>query len=279
MTTPEPDPSNKPRHPTRSERRDIEQNQGLSAVSVYGIIHRSGTEELSRPLMSLWWSGVAAGMGISSSVLAEGILHGIYEDHPYRAAIENLGYTVGFILVIMGRLQLFTENTLSAILPLLTHRKLHTLWATARLWSMILLANFAGTFLAMALGVWAGTLKPETLDSMLAISRHFGELSFSEALRYGIPSGFFIAAIVWMMPAAGSAGILVIFLFTYLIAIAEFTHVIAGSAELFLLLMSGDIGVAHALSVGSGALLGNILGGTGLFALMAYGQVAGEIKH
>ena len=74
----EPDLSTETLHPTPAERRDIKRNQSLSAVSVYGIVHQSGVEELSRPLLSLWWSGVAAGIGITSSVLAMGILQGTF---------------------------------------------------------------------------------------------------------------------------------------------------------------------------------------------------------
>ena len=117
------------------EKEDAEQSHALSAVSVYLVVHEEGLEELNRPAMSLWWSGVAAGIGISASVLAEGILHTTFAGHAYRAAIENWGYTVGFVLVILGRLQLFTENTLTAILPLLSRRSGEMLWCTARLWS------------------------------------------------------------------------------------------------------------------------------------------------
>ncbi|MCA0919316.1 formate/nitrite transporter family protein [Pseudooceanicola nanhaiensis] len=266
-------------HLSRQEREDIAENQGLSAVSVYGVVHQEGIDELARPVTSLWWSGVAAGLGITASVMAEGILHGIFADHPYRPAIENLGYTLGFVLVILGRLQLFTESTLTAILPLLTRRTPGMLLATARLWGIILAANFTGTFAAVALAVWAHSIPAEHVEGMLAISRHYAELTPLEGLTYGIPAGFYVAAIVWMLPSSRAGAPFVIMLFTYLIAMGDFTHVIAGSAELFLLLISGETGLGHAAALLVCTLIGNILGGTGLFALLAYGQVADEMRR
>ena len=112
---------------------------------------------------------------------------------------------------------------------------------------------------------------------MLAISRHYGELTPLEGLTYGIPAGFYVAAIVWMLPSSRAGAPFVIMLFTYLIAMGEFTHVIAGSAELFLLMLSGGIAPMQVASLLGATLVGNILGGTGLFALLAYGQVAREI--
>lgn len=262
---------------SRQEKKDIAENQGLSPVSVYGIVHQDGMHDLQRPVLSLWWSGVAAGLGITISVTAEGVLHGLFSDAPYHAAIENLGYTLGFVLVIMGRLQLFTESTLTAILPLLAQRRLAMLTATARLWSVTLIANFAGTFLAIALATWGGAIPPEHVEGMLAVSRHFGRYTPWEAFRYGIPAGFYIAAIVWMLPAARGAGVLVIILFTYLIAMGDLTHSIAGSAEIFLLVIHGELGVIAGAALLGGTLLGNIAGGTGLFALLAHGQVLREL--
>jgi formate/nitrite transporter FocA (FNT family) len=64
---------------------------------------------------------------------------------------------------------------------------------------------------------------------------------------------------------------------TYTIAIGEFTHVVAGAAETFLLLFAGQIGPAQAAATVGLALIGNITGGTGLFALLAYAQVRQEL--
>lgn len=263
---------------TNEEEEEIREHQSLNSISLYTVIHREGLEELKRPVLSLWWSGVAAGIGISTSVLAEGILHTVFEGSDSQFAIESFGYTVGFVLVIMGRLQLFTENTLTVILPLLTHRSWHMLGCLGRLWGIVFAANMVGTLLAAFLMYGLHTVPGEYIEGMNAVSRHYVNLGFSEALSHGVISGFLIAAIVWMKPSVQTAAFFVIVMFTYLIAIGNFTHVIAGSTELFLLVMQGEVSVMQTISLIAATLIGNIAGGTGLFALLAHGQVAHEIE-
>ena len=265
---------------TRHERDKASEHRRLSALTVYAVVRREGEEELRRPIQSLWWSGIAAGIAISTSILAEGVLHKTFLDHPYRTAIENLGYTLGFVLVIISRLQLFTENTITVILPLLSEPALKKLWLTARLWSVVFVANLVGTLFTALITVKVGTTTPEHTAAMLEISRHFADTTPMNALLYGIPAGFYVAAIVWMLPSAKGLEVPVIVLFTYLIAMGEFTHVIAGSTEIFLLVLEGELAVGPAvLGLLLPALAGNIIGGTGLFALLAYGQVRDEMEE
>lgn len=262
----------------KDEAVQIARHRGLSARAVYEVINLEGREELKRPFLSLWWSGIAAGVGISASVLAEGILHHIFAGHPYQGPIENLGYTVGFILVILSRLQLFTENTITVVLPVLKSRSLDMFICAARLWAVVFAANVVGTFFVALLNIYGGIVLPEFLEGMKAVARHAAEYSAMESFKHGIPAGFFIAAIVWMLPSSEGFEIFVIFLFTYLIAMGEFTHVVAGSNEAFLLMLAGETTVGNALfGLILPSFLGNVLGGTGLFALLAYGQVAREM--
>jgi formate/nitrite transporter FocA (FNT family) len=263
---------------TENEREQVVAHRGLSAVAIYSVIRHEGEEELSRPAISLWWSGVAAGLGISTSVLAEAMLHGELEGSPYQHLIENMGYTVGFCLVILSRLQLFTENTITVVLPILARPRRRKFLQAAKLWGIVFSANMVGTLLAAILVIYAGTTTPELTDSMLAISRHFAESSGMTALLLGIPAGFIIAALVWMLPSAKGTELFVIMLFTYLIAACDFTHVIARSNEVFLLVLNGEMGLSPAIfDLILPTLIGNIIGGTGLFAMLAYGQVHEEM--
>lgn len=264
---------------TGADREAVAENSSLSSLTVYSIIMREGQEELERPLLSLWWSGIAAGIGISSSVLAEAVIRSnLGSDHPYLSLIESLGYTFGFVLVILARLQLFTENTITVILPLLANTTKHHLARTTRLWAVVLTANFVGTFFTAAMVVYGHILTEDIVSAILQISRHVAELSPSESLLRGIPAGFFIAALVWMLPSAKGSSLMLIMMFTWLIAAGEFTHVIAGSNEIFTLVLNGELHFVMALSLHIGPmLLGNIIGGTGLFAMLAYGQVRQEM--
>jgi formate/nitrite transporter FocA (FNT family) len=263
---------------TDAEYEAVEENGRLSALTIYTIILREGQDEMERPVASLWWSGLAAGICISSSVLAKAIIRtNMGADHPYLSAVESLGYTIGFILVIMSRLQLFTENTITVVLPLLVHTTRRHFMCTARLWGVVLGANLVGTFITAAITVHGGIITEDVMAAVFDISRHLASLTPSETLLRGIPAGFFIAAIVWMLPSAKSASILVIILFTWLISAGSFTHVIAGSNEVFSLVLNGEMTIITALIYHIGPMLiGNIIGGTGLFAMLAYGQIHQE---
>ncbi|MEH6688388.1 MAG: formate/nitrite transporter family protein [Halopseudomonas sabulinigri] len=276
---------NRPQNPseeslTEGEREAVTEHGSLSALSVYAVILREGEGELKRPVTSLWWSGVAAGVGISTSVLTEGIIQAkLGADHPYLALIQSLGYSFGFVLVILCRLQLFTENTITVVLPMLAEPSRRRFYCTARLWGVVLAANLFGTFMTAAISLYGGVITADTLTAVLEISRHVAELTPAEAFLRAIPAGFLIAALVWMLPSAKGSEVLVIVMFTWLIAVAGFTHVIAGSNEIFFLVLSGDMNILTALTYHIlPVLIGNVLGGTGLFAMLAHGQVHEEIR-
>lgn len=264
---------------TRKERHAVDRHGNLSALTVYSVILREGEEELHRPAASLWWSGAAAGIGISTSIVAEGIIRSsLGSDHSGLHLLESLGYSFGFVLVILCRLQLFTENTITVVLPILAEPTRARFYHAARLWGIVFAANMAGTFFVAAVGVHTDILVPAILDAILEISRHAIELSATDTLLRGIPSGFFVAALVWMLPSSKGFALLVIVMFTWLIAAAQFTHVVAGSNEIFYLVFTGEVDFLRALSHHiAPMLLGNIIGGTGLFALLAYGQVHDEM--
>jgi formate/nitrite transporter FocA (FNT family) len=113
---------------------------------------------------------------------------------------------------------------------------------------------------------------------MLEISRHIVGHGSSEMFFKGISSGFLIAAMVWLIPGANAAQFYVITLMTYLIAAGGFMHIVAGSVEAFLLVANGEITPWSMLAeFFIPVLLGNIVGGTALFALLSYAQVMKEI--
>ena len=221
---------------------------------------------------------MAAGMSISFSLLAQAILYTHLPDAPWRPLVADVGYTVGFVMVIMSRQQLFTENTITAVLPVIATFNTPNLAKMARMWAVVLLANFAGTLFAALFSTFTPVLSPELLNGMVDISRQILGHSWLEMFFKGIAAGFLIAALVWLIPGAESAQFYVIVLMTYLISAGNFMHIVAGSVEAFLLLLNGEL---HWLTMLTGFLLpvlaGNIVGGTALFTLIAYAQVVKEI--
>ncbi|HEX3881058.1 MAG TPA: formate/nitrite transporter family protein [Stellaceae bacterium] len=263
---------------TEREIEDVEARSTPRTPVIYEIVSRLGEEEMARPMMSLWWSGIAAGMSISFSLLAQAILEAHLPDAPWRPLVSSFGYSVGFIMAVMSRQQLFTENTITAILPVMAKMKPANWWKLGRLWGIVLVANLAGTLVAALFCTWNPALAPSLYQPMLAVSRHLLSQGWAEMFFGAITAGFLIAAMVWMIPSAETAQVYVVTLMTYLIAIGGFVHIVAGSVEGFLLVLHGDAGVRWLIGgFLVPVLAGNIVGGTALFALVAYAQVMHEI--
>ncbi len=108
---------------TDKEQSEVREAQRPRAPVVYEIIRLEGERELQRPIASLWWSGVAAGISIGFSFLSQAALGAGLPQSEWNHVLASLGYSVGFIIVILGRQQLFTENVLTAVLPVITRWK------------------------------------------------------------------------------------------------------------------------------------------------------------
>jgi formate/nitrite transporter FocA (FNT family) len=267
-----------PKGITDKEVHDVEDMSSPRTPVIYEVVRRLGEEEMDRPFTSLWWSGVAAGLSISFSLLAQAILQAHLPDAPWRPLVSSFGYCVGFLMVVLGNQQLFTESTITAVLPVLKDTNWEKLWRMTRLWAIVLVANFTGTFVAAMFCTLTPVLPQELLHGMQEISRVLLGLGWWDMALHGVSSGFLIAAMVWMIPSAESAKFAVITLMTYLIAIGGFTHIVAGSVEANMLVMSGDWEWWRMLGqFFVPVLLGNIVGGTALFALISYAQVMEEI--
>ncbi|MEE4189683.1 MAG: formate/nitrite transporter family protein [Roseobacter sp.] len=247
---------------------------------IYEVIRRDGEEELARPTRSLVWSGIAAGIMISFSVLGEAIFRTYLPETPSRFLIENLGYSLGFLLVILGRMQLFTENTITTVFPGITNPSVSILGRITRLWSVVLAANVVGAFAAALLIVHTPAVPRDLMPAILSLSEHAVGMPAWDSFWRAIPAGILVAAIVWMLPQAEEAAFFVILAFTWLIAAGDFTHVVAGSVEMAVLVLSGSLGFSGAvLGFFLPVLAGNVVGGTGIFALIAWGQVKEEIRE
>ena len=176
----------------------------------------------------------------------------------------------------MARQQLFTETTLTVMLPVL-HRT-HGLGSLSRYWATVFTANVVGTLLFAAACTIPHLLRPETVHAMTELGTKAAEPGFVNVLIKGVIAGWLIALMVWLMPAAASAKILVIVAVTWLIAAGEFSHVIAGSAEAAFAAMQGAIGwKQYAVDFLLPALIGNSIGGVVFVALLNHAQVKGEI--
>jgi formate/nitrite transporter FocA (FNT family) len=256
----------------------VEERAELRTPVIYEVVRRRGDEEMARPAVSLWWSGLAAGLSISFSLLAQGILTLHLPKADWTTLVTSAGYAVGFLMVVLGGQQLFTENTITAVLPVMAEFSLRNLARMLRMWSIVFAANMAGTLLAALFCTFAPVISPELRHAMLEVSGELTRYGWLEMAFRGVSSGFLVAAMVWLLPSAESARFWVVLLMTWLIAAGGFTHIVAGSVESFMLVANGELSLWAMLSGFTVPVLaGNIVGGTALFALLSYAQVMKEI--
>lgn len=262
---------------SNEHKRMVNDHSPLPSPTIHEIISKQANEELGRSNSALAWSALVAGICISFSLICEGILRNYLPDEKQYFLIENLGYTAGFLIVILGRFQLFTENTITVVLPVLKKFSYSSLLSMLRLWGVVLLFNILGAFIISFLIYYTPIFDDALKTVFLDISHHAVVKDYQDVFIQAIPAGFLIAALVWITPNAEQAQFWLIIFMTYLIAVGGFAHIIAGSVEAFLLIFDGQItsfyGVQYIVMAG----LGNIVGGTFLFAVMAHEQVKEEI--
>lgn len=263
----------------QAEERSMEEAAKLSPKQIFEVIRRDGEEELERTNRSLFWSGIAAGIMISASVLGEAIFRTYLPDAPWRYLLENLGYSLGFIVVILGGMQLFTENTITTVLPLLRDPCVRMFSRVGQLWALVLGANVVGAFGVATLFAYTSAIPPDLLPALTELSEHATGMPAIEGFMKAIPAGVLVAAIVWMLPQAEESSFWVILAFTWLIAAGDFTHIVAGSVEMAFLMVQGQLPLFDALfRFFLPVLAGNIVGGTVIFTLISWGQVRDDVK-
>jgi formate-nitrite transporter family protein len=217
---------------------------------------------------------------MSASLMAKGIFHVHLADVPGGFLLENLGYTFGFVIVIMARQQLFTENTVTAVLPVMHKPTGGNFMLLFRLWVIVLAGNLIGT----ALGALAFNHMPifdeATRQAFTVISEKVMDNSPSEMFANAVISGWIIATMVWMFPYAGAAKIVVIVMMTWLVALGDLAHIVVGSVEVLYLVFAGTLPWQEFLwPFALPTLLGNITGGTLIFALISHAQIRNDMSE
>lgn len=259
---------------TERQRQEAEDRTAVTAVIVHEAIRVDGDEELQRPASALAWSGLAAGLSMGFSFFTEALLRAYLPDRPWRPLLVNLGYPVGFLIVIIGRQQLFTENTLTAIIPLLARRNFATFVSVLRLWSIVLIANLVGAHIfAWVIGN-TPLMKPEFHEPMRQLAEEAANVSFGVGLLRGIFAGWLIAMVVWMLYAVHASRVAIIGILTYVVGLAGLTHIVAGSVDVLYLVMTGaKPWVSYLGGYMLPALIGNIIGGVSLVSALNHAQV------
>ncbi|MCY1403402.1 Inner membrane protein YfdC [compost metagenome] len=259
------------------EEQEVSKNQPPRAAVLHEIIRAQGDQELERTVAALWWSALAAGLSMGLSLMAMGLFNARLPEGEASKVIASLGYSAGFLAVILARQQLFTENTLTAVLPVMTKMTLNNFARLLRLWGVVLVGNMVGTMLVSYVMLHLPIFDTKTDAAFLEIGRKVLENDVNKMFAKGVVSGWMIATMVWMIPSMESAKMWIIILITYLMALGDFTHIVVGSVEISYLVWAGEATWQEFwLSFAGPTLAGNIVGGSFIFALISHAQVRSD---
>ncbi len=258
------------------EHKEVKEKSPPRTEVIYEAVREEGEDELKRSPSALAWDGLAAGLSMGFSMAAEGLLRAHLPDAEWRPAVSKLGYSVGFLIVVMGSQQLFTENTLTVVLPLLRSPTARNFARVLRLWAVVLAANLVGALAFALVAAYTDLFRPEVRAAFYQIGREAVEGGWATVFLRAVYAGWLIALMVWMLPAAETARPLIVIVMTYLVGFAGLVHIIAGSVEVMYLCLAGGAHAADFFRWMLPTLVGNVVGGTTLVAALSHAQVVSE---
>ena len=246
-----------------------------TAGEIYEQVSRNARQELDRPAIALAISGLAGGITMGLTALSVSIVTASLPPNAVSSFIALLVYPIGFIAVIVGRAQLFTENTLYPVALMFAERR--HFWTTLRLWSIVLPSNLIGAFLFAVLAVRTGALRPSYVDAMVQLGQESISVSGSHVFWSAVIGGWIIALVAWLVSGSHSitGSVMLIWLLTFLVGLGHFAHCIASSGEIIAAVLQHQMTVSQYFGWLLPAVLGNITGGVLIVTLLEYGQVKG----
>ncbi len=265
-------------HLDSAEQEQAAEHSAPHPLVIHEIVREEGEVAMERTFAALMWSALAAGLSMGFSFLVQSILESALPEARWTGLVSSFGYTIGFVFVILGRQQLFTESTLTAVLPVLTRRDLSTLFKALRLWAIVLFFNLVGTTIFAAILQIRGVFSPEVSEALAKVAMTPLSADFGVTVVRGVFSGWLIALMVWLLPSARSGRLLTILLVTYTVAVSKLTHVIAGSVEAAYAVMIGAADISdYFLVFLVPTFIGNVIGGVSLVAIVNHAAIAPEI--
>ena len=244
-------------------------------TEIFKRVLSTADHELEASNLYLFWSALGAGGALGLTFLARVIFtESAGEMEP--GIVGNILYPIGFLIIVLGRYQLFTENTLTPVVLVLT--RLASLANLLRLWVVVFVGNMVGAILVAAAIAYSNVLTPERTLKAMEMSHHAVETPWLEIFYRGIIAGSIVAAMVWLVHAVrDSIGrAMVIYVLMYFIGVGSFFHVITSSIEAFYAAFSDPEVSFWALwpNFVAPVLLGNTIGGIVFVAVLNYAQFA-----
>ncbi|ADW67270.1 formate/nitrite transporter family protein [Granulicella tundricola] len=244
-----------------------------SAQDIYNQVAKNARQELKRSSVSLGISGFAGGTFMGLTALGTAIALSMLGHSPGAVMISRMFYPVGFIVVILGRSQLFTENTLYPVALILSEKK--EFWNTLRLWGVVLPANVLGAFAFASLVSLTPALNPRFIEALTQLGLDAMANPAQTVFWSGVMGGWIIALTAWLVSGSHSitGSVMIIWTLTFLVGLGNFAHCIATSGEVFIAILTHHAPWMAYPHWFFPAVAGNICGGVGMVTLLEYGQV------
>jgi formate/nitrite transporter FocA (FNT family) len=244
-----------------------------SAEEIYQQVATNARQELKRSSTSLALSGFGGGAFMGLSAMATAIAVALLGTSDHAQMISRMFYPLGFIVVIVGRAQLFTENTLYPVALVLAEKR--HFWNTMRLWAVVLPANVAGALAFAVLTALTPALDERYVDSLSQLGLAALAHPASAVFWSGVIGGWIIALAAWLVSGSHSVtgSVMLIWMLTFVVGLGNFAHCIASSGEIFVAILAHRAPWIAYPEWFFPAVLGNICGGVGLVTILEYGQV------
>jgi len=237
---------------------------------------QAGLKEHNRSDFGLFLSSLSAGLEVGFSILIIGIIFTLFKEESSGGQLTlmmALVYPIGYIFVIIGRSELFTEHTTLATIPVMNGEA--TLRSLAKLWLLVYVGNLVGGYIFGSISlVFNAEMHLIGKDFFYFVSEKMLKYSVGATLISGIMAGWLMGMLSWLLSAAQDtfSRMVMIFLVTFLISIAGLHHCIVGSIEVFMAFFAeaNQISWGQFLKFQVLATLGNIIGGVFLVAVVKY---------
>ena len=249
-----------------------------SAQDIFEQVANNARQELGRSSVSLAISGFAGGIFMGLSALGNAIAVALLTPAggaPTNTAlfIGKMFYPLGFIVVILGRSQLFTENTLYPVALVLAEKD--HFWNTMRLWAVVLSFNVLGALAFAALATLTHALPGPSMQALAQLGLEAANHPATTIFWSGVMGGWIIATVAWLVSGSHSisGSVMIIWMLAFVVGLGGFAHCIAGSGEVLTTVFLGHAPPMTFVRWLSCAVAGNICGGVGMVTLLEYGQV------
>ena len=244
-----------------------------SAEEIFIQVANNARQELRRSSVSLAFSGFAGGIFMGLTALGNAIALAMLGTSTKVEFIAKMFYPLGFIVVILGRAQLFTENTLYPVALVLTEKK--HFWPTMRLWFTVLPANVLGALAFAALATLTSAINPHVIHALAQLGMDALHREPAAIFWSGVMGGWIIATAAWLVSGSHSitGSVMIIWMLTFVVGLGNFAHCIAGSGEVFAAILTHQAPWRTFSDWFFPAVAGNICGGVGMVTLLEYGQV------